>query len=156
MVSTKSILGYKMASTNTNNEEKASEALRKAQIRSEILALSNELNTLNDEKKKIEEAMANVSEFSSSSTLSNAGNSFNWIVNNMDVYWSATDSNAREIVKDTLTKVSKECGNSGKLLSQVGAVMEKANEKIAELTDEIKEIELKIEELKSLLNMSMI
>lgn len=144
-----------MAKSDIGNEETTSEEIRKARIRSQIAALKIEKESLEKEKKAIEEAMEQVNALSSSSTLSKASNSFTWIVNNMDMYWNATDSNARETVKDTLTKVSKECGSSGKLLSQVGTVMAKAEEKILELTDKIEKITLEIASLEASLNVSV-
>lgn len=144
-----------MAKSDIGNEETTSEEIRKARIRSQIAALKIEKESLEKEKKAIEEAMEQVNALSSSSTLSKASNSFTWIVNNMDMYWNATDSNARETVKDTLTKVSKECGSSGKLLSQVGPVMAKAEEKILELTDKIEKITLEIASLEASLNVSV-
>lgn len=148
--------GNKMAKTDIINEDSKNEEARREQIYSQIRALRNELSKLEEKKKKIEEAMQKVEQLSSSSSLSNAGNSFNWIVNNMDIYWNATDSRSREVVKDTLTKVSKECGSSGKLLSQVGPIMAKANEKLAELNEKIQNINSEIARLESSLNVSLI
>lgn len=141
-------LDNEMSEINPNLVKTTSEATRRIQIENQIKVLNNEITNLEEEKKAIEDAMEQVETLSSSSSLSSAGNSFTWIVNNMDTYWSATESSARDTVKDTLTKVSKECGESGKLLSQVGPIMTKAEEKISELTEEIEQKKLEVERLK--------
>lgn len=113
--------------------------------------LKRRLIVLNEKLKKIEEAMKRVQSAASSEKLSKSANSFKWIVDNMDTYWSATESVARDTVKDTLTKVSNECGSSGKIMSQVGPVMSAANEKINELKLEIDEVSSEFARLNSLM-----
>lgn len=122
---------------------------RRQNILNNIKRLTAKKTDLEIKKTKIEEAMSKVQTYSSSEKISGAATSYNWIVNNMDTYWSATDSIARETVKDTLTKVSNECGSSGKVMSQVGPVMEAAAKKLEEIKKEIEEINAQIAVLKS-------
>lgn len=128
---------------------------RKAQINNEIGNLRMELLDLKETKEKIETAMEKVQSAASSDRLSGTANSFNWIVNNMDTYWSATDSSARDAVKDTLTKVGNECGSSGKLMAQVGPVMNAANEKLDEINTKIENIQNEIDVLSASLLQEM-
>lgn len=118
-------------------------------ILNNIKRLTAKKNDLEIKKEKIEEAMSKVQTYSSSEKITGVATSYNWIVNNMDTYWSATDSVARETVKDTLTKVGNECGSSGKVMSQVGPVMEAAEKKLEEIKKEIEEINAQIAVLKS-------
>ncbi len=120
---------------------------RRQKILNRIESLNDRLVVLNEKLKKIEEAMKRVQSASSSEKLSKSANSFRWIVDNMDTYWSATESVARDTVKDTLTKVSNECGSSGKIMSQVGPVMSAANEKINEIKLEIDDVSSEIARL---------
>lgn len=118
--------------------------LRQAILKRRLIVLNEKLN-------KIDEAMKRVQSAASSEKLSKSANSFKWIVDNMDTYWSATESVARDTVKDTLTKVSNECGSSGKIMSQVDPVMSAANEKINELKLEIDEVSSEFARLNSLM-----
>lgn len=122
---------------------------RRQNILNNIKRLTAKKTDLEIKKTKIEEAMSKVQTYSSSEKISGTASSYRWIVDNMDTYWSATDSVARETVKDTLIKVSNECGSSGKVMSQVGPVMEAAAKKLEEIEKEIEEINAQIAVLKS-------
>ena len=116
----------------------------------QIKGIQKTIDTLNNQIKQIEDAMEKVSSCPRDG-ISQANSSFKWIVNNMDNYWSATNSVSIAKVKDILTKVGEQCGSGGKILSQEGAVMAAAEAKIAEYKARITLLENEIETLEALL-----
>lgn len=144
--------GDKMSEISASNSSSSSSSKsnNNAAILEQIKGIQKTIDTLNNQIKQIEDAMEKVSSCPRDG-ISQANSSFKWIVNNMDNYWSATNSVSIAKVKDILTKVGEQCGSGGKILSQEGAVMSAAEAKIAEYKARITLLENEIETLEALL-----
>lgn len=144
--------GDKMSEISASNSSSSSSSKsnNNAAILEQIKGIQKTIDTLNNQIKQIEDAMEKVSSCPRDG-ISQANSSFKWIVNNMDNYWSATNSVSIAKVKDILTKVGEQCGSGGKILSQEGAVMAAAEAKIAEYKARIALLENEIETLEALL-----
>lgn len=135
-----------MEVNTTNTNDSSAESRRIARIMAQIAALRKKIAAYQEKIDKIKEAMERVSNCPRDG-ISKANTSFKWIVNNMDSFWSATDSVSVAKVKDILTKVGNQCGSEGKILSQEGPVMAAAEAKIAEYEALIAEWEAEIARL---------
>ena len=138
------------STSNTSSSTSSSKSENNAAILEQIKGMQKTISVLEDKVKKIEEAMEKVSSCPRDG-IAQANSSFRWVVNNMDNYWSATNSVAIEKVKDILTKVGEQCGSGGSILSQEGAIMAAAEAKITEYKDKISLIERQIADLEALL-----
>ncbi len=135
-----------METNTTNTNDSSEESRRIARIMAQIAALRKTIAAYQEKINQIKEAMERVSSCPRDG-ISEANSSFKWLVNNMDNFWTATDSVSIAKVKDILTKVGNECGSGGRILSQEGAVMAAAEAKIAEYEAKIAECEARIAEL---------
>lgn len=139
-----------VSNSSSSSSSSSSKSNNNAVILDEIRGIQKTINILNAKINQIQEAMEKVSSCPRDG-ISQANSSFKWIVNNMDNYWSATDSVAIAKVKDILTKVGNQCGSGGRILSQEGAVMAAAETKINEYKERVASLENEIETLRSLL-----
>ena len=118
-----------------------------SQIRAQIAQCTAEYNELFDKKCEIQGALAKVNSAKADFDSINASNSFKWIRDNMDTYWNAAESTAREGISNKLDSVITDISSGGGIASAVSSVTAAAGKKIDELTQNMEEKAREIKQL---------
>lgn len=151
---------------NTNVEESAENSdiasgesdnsARMAELYNEISMLEEEKLSLEEDIRKIEQAIENVNDCvsqtdSNGRVILNSGeNSFKWLKNEMDNYWIDMNSTLRSECVEAFDKLSDESSGPVSLINaEVSNVMAAAEEKITEIKNKIAELEEQLEAKKN-------
>ena len=139
--------------TTDANEEKAK---RIAELNNEIAIFEEEKLSLEEDIRKIEQAIENVNDCASQTDsngkaiLNSGENSFKWLKNEMDNYWIDMNSTLRSECVEAFDKLSDESSGPISLINaEVSNVMAAAEEKITEIKNKIAELEEQIETKKN-------
>ena len=145
---------------NTENSDTANtesdNSARMAELYNEIAILEEEKLSLEEDLKKIDQAIENVNDCMSQTDsngrviLNSGENSFKWLKNEMDNYWIDMNSTLRSECVEAFDKLSDESSGPISLINaEVSNVMAAAEEKITEIKNKIAELEEQLEAKKN-------
>lgn len=152
-------------STNTNdNKDNTTESSGQKNdnsklirgLQNQITAVENKLTELQNELDKIDEGIEKVNECLNKKdendkiVLSQGYTTFNWLMNNMDKYWTDMEGSVRNECMEFYKKLNDEStGPIAVVKAEASNVLAAAEEKKAELLVEIEDCESELENLRN-------